>query len=46
MSIVLNGVYQVFSYARDLLMKNIDLCFQFSFSLNKAELTETFDTAR
>ena len=31
---------------RDLLMKNIGLCFLFSSSLNKAALTETSDIAR
>ena len=31
---------------RDLLMKNIGLCFRFSFSLNKVSLTEASNTAR
>ena len=38
--------YRVSAYARDLFMKNIYLCFQFSSSLSKAELTETSNTAR
>ena len=39
-------VFQVSASDRDLLMKNIGPCFQFSFSLNKAELTKAFDTAK
>ena len=39
-------VYQVSTSDRDFLMKNISPCFQFSSSLNKAELTKAFDTAK
>ena len=39
-------VYRVFALDRDLLMKNIGLCFRFSSSLNRVALTEAFDTAR
>ena len=38
--------YQVFVYARDLIIKNIGLCFWFSSSLKKVVLTETSDTAK
>ena len=39
-------VYRVFALDRNLLTKNIGLCFQFSSSLNKVALTKAFDTAR
>ena len=39
-------VYLIFSSARDFIMKNIDLCFRFSSSLNKVTLTKTSDTTR
>ena len=39
-------VYRVSASVRDLLMKNIGLCFWFSSSLNKAALTETSDTVK
>ena len=39
-------VYRVSALDRDLLMKNIGLCFKFSSSLNKASLTKTSETAR
>ena len=39
-------VYQVSASDRDFLMKNIGPCFQFSSSLNKAEITKAFDTAK
>ena len=39
-------VCQVSASNRDLLMNNIGPCFQFSSSLNKAELTKAFDTSK
>ena len=39
-------VYRVSASDRDLLTKNIGLWFWFSSSLNKAALTEAFDTPR
>ena len=39
-------VYQVSALDRDLLTKNIGLCFRFSSSLNNAALTEIFETAK
>ena len=41
-----DGVYRVSTSDRDLLTKNIGLCFQFLSSLNKAALIEAFDTAK
>ena len=42
----LRWIYQVFASAKDLLTKNIGLCFLFSSSLNMAALTETSKTAK
>ena len=39
-------VYRVSALDKAFLMKNIGLCFRFSFSLNKATLIETSKTAR
>ena len=39
-------LYWVSASAKDLLTKNIGLCFQFSSSLNKAALIETSETAK
>ena len=41
----LRWLYQVSVWAKDLLTKNIGLCFLFSSSLNRAALTETSETA-
>ena len=43
---VQDGVYRISASDRDLLMKNIGLCFRFLFSLNKDALIEASDTAR
>ena len=37
-------VYRVYASDKDLLTKNISLCFRFSSSLNKAALTNTSET--
>ena len=39
-------MYRVSASAKDLLKKNTDLYFIFSSSLNRASLTETFETAK
>ena len=39
-------LYRVSASAKDLLMKNTGLCFLFSSSLNRAVLTETFETVK
>ena len=39
-------VYRVSTLDRDLLTKNISLCFQFLSSLNKAALTKAYDIAK
>ena len=39
-------LYRVSASTKDLLTKNTSLCFLFSFSLNRAALTETSETAK
>ena len=41
-----NATLWVSASAKDLLTKNTGLCFLFSYSLNRAALTETFETAK
>ena len=42
----LRWLYRVSASAKDLLMKNTGLCFLFSYSLNRAALTETSETIK